>query len=210
MTNEDTDPIAWVKHDTKAKKGLEKNRPSPRSGHTMSVVGTSAFLFGGICESASPNAGPDDFNDDTIAKSSKDLYRLQLVSGEGMEWEWIRTAGEDQPLGRYKHTTNVFDNTQLIFFGGFHTAEHRLNDIWVFDAVAYSWRQPNKKHNEESAKPCQLVNQEWANVPPPRGGHSATLIQDLLYIFGGYGGSGGWNQDPTSASWWLDTRWICG
>ncbi len=191
MTNEDTDPIAWIKHDTKVKKGLEKNRPSPRSGHTMSVIGTSAFLFGGICETDNPEAHPEDTVDNTMSCASKDLYRLQLVSGEGMEWEWIRgSVGEEQPLGRYKHTATVFDNTQLLLFGGFHTTDHRLNDVWVFDAVAYSWRQPNKKHNLESAEPCQLVNQHWTNAPPARGGHSATLIGDLLYIFGGYGGLG--------------------
>jgi dynein heavy chain len=154
----------------------------------MNVVGTSAFLFGGIHEIPDPDA-PED-SGDTISASSKELFRLQLVSGDGMEWERVRPAGEDVPLARWKHTATVFDNTQLIFFGGFHTSEHRLNDVWVFDAVAYAWRQPNKGHNQDCSQPFQLAQSVWANSPSPRGGHTATLIGDLLYIFGGYGGLG--------------------
>ena len=122
-----------------------------------------------------PIPGPD--HDDTISASSKELFRLQLVSGGGMEWERVRPAGEEVPIARWKHTATLFDNTQLLFFGGFHTTEHRLNDVWVFDAVAYSWRQPNKAHNQESVQPFQLANTQWSNAPP-RGGHSATLIEN--------------------------------
>ena len=196
LTNEPDEPIVWVKHETKAKKGLEKNRPSPRSGHSMNVIGASAFLFGGLCEVNNPNSREEDF-DDTMAQGSKDLFRLQLVSAGGMEWECVKNAqGEGEaPPARWKHTANLFDNTQLLVFGGFHTTEHRLNDIWIFDAVAYAWRQPNRAHNVEASKPFQLSNQEWNNVPPPRGGHSATLIGDLLYVFGGYGGLGYGRRD---------------
>lgn len=35
-----------------------------------------------------------------------------------------------------------------------------------------------------------VFKRPWAEVPAPRGSHSATLIGNFLYIFGGYGGAG--------------------
>ena len=67
---------------------------------------------------------------------------------------------------------------------------NRLNDVWVFDAISQIWHQPNKLHNDESSKPFQLSSTAWPNAPPPRASHSATLVGSILYIFGGYGGSG--------------------
>ena len=186
-TAEEASAIAWVRHDTKSKKGQEKNRPSPRSGHSMNVVGASAFLFGGMSQMKDTTS---DDPDEITAQASPELYRLQLVSGEGMEWERINTPGTARPLSRWKHTATLFENTQILVFGGYHTTEHRLNDVWVFDAVAYCWTQPNSDHNQDSNTASQLSNEKWANVPPPRGGHSATLIGENVYIFGGYGGLG--------------------
>ncbi len=84
----------------------------------------------------------------------------------------------------------TFIDTQLIVFGGFHTHEHRLNDVWIFDAVSVSWKQPNPQHNVEAAVAHQLTNAAWSNAPSPRASHSATIVGDNLYIFGGYGGLG--------------------
>ena len=182
--DQESQKLCWVKHDAKPKRNLDINRPTPRSGHTLSVIGINGFLFGGIAENSSKS------NSDDMAEAAacNELYHLSLGSA-GLEWFRIQTKGA-VPLPRWHHTANLYDNTQLIIFGGFHTAEHRLNDVWIFDIVNYTWKQPNPEHNSESLVACPMTNQAWVNAPSPRGAHSATLIGDTLYIFGGYGGQG--------------------
>lgn len=177
--------LLWVKHDAKVKKDDERNRPSPRSGHTLSIVGTNAFLIGGLCES-----GLDETDDSTYdAKPSAEVFNLKLANARGMEWAKLKVS-DPQPLPRWKHTATLFNTTQIFVFGGFHAPDHRLNDVWIFDTVSYAWRQPNPEHNQEASVPCQLANVEWVNVPPPRAGHTATLCGENIYVFGGYGGLG--------------------
>eukprot|EP01032_Pedospumella_encystans_P015170 gene15170-17374_t len=112
-----------------------------------------------------------------------------------MEWKRIAFGPEPQPLPRWRHSATLFDNTQILVFGGFASSDHRLNDVWVFDAVAYTWSQPNPSHNAEAAVPFQLTNNHWTNVPPPRASHTATLIGEHVYVFGGYGGLGYGRRD---------------
>ena len=187
--------LAWCKNKTKVGDDDEDNRPAPRSSHTMTVVGTNAFLFGGMID-----YNPDDTDEETkgveCAKSSNELFRLDISGKSVMEWHKM-PLDEDQPapLPRWKHSATLFDNTQILVFGGFHTTDHRLNDVWVFDAVGYTWTQPNAKHNKEAAVPFQLSNSFWANVPPARAAHTATLIDDTVYVFGGYGGLGYGRRD---------------
>lgn len=177
--------LVWFKQKTKVKDDDESNRPRPRACHTLTVVGTNGFLFGGMTDYSQ-----DDLDDMNFARPSNELFRIDLTNKMGLEWMRVPVAGDEVPLPRWRHSATLFDSTQILVFGGFHSTDHRLNDVWVFDAVGYTWSQPNKKHNSEASIACQLSNVEWANVPPPRAGHSATLINDLLYVFGGYGGLG--------------------
>jgi dynein heavy chain len=178
--------LVWFKHKTKVKDDDESHRPRPRSCHTLTVVGTNGFLFGGLTDYSQ-----DDLDEVNFAKPSNELFRIDLTNKMGLEWSKVPIQyGSDQPLPRWRHSATLFDNTQILVFGGYQSTDHRLNDLWVFDAVGYTWSQPNAKHNAEASIACQLTNNEWPNVPPPRAGHSATLIGDLLYVFGGYGGLG--------------------
>lgn len=182
--------LVWYKQNTKCYDDNDDHRPKPRSCHTMTVVGTNAFLFGGMTDSTA-----DDSDDaDDCAQASRELFRLDVSNKTNLEWKKIPETGL-QPLARWRHSATLFDNTQILIFGGFATSDHRLNDVWVFDAVGYTWSQPNPKHNQEATVPCQLTNNQWANVPPPRASHSATLIGESIYIFGGYGGLGYGRRD---------------
>ena len=40
--------VCWVKQECKVSRNNEENRPGPRSGHTLNVIGMNGFLFGGI------------------------------------------------------------------------------------------------------------------------------------------------------------------
>jgi dynein heavy chain len=150
-------------------------------------MGLNGFLFGGIAENKSKNNNnSDEFQEE--ASATNEMYNLSLGS-TGFEWALI-TSKNPQPLPRWHHTATLYDNTQLIIFGGFHNPTHRLNDLWIFNIVDYSWKEPHIEHNKESSTPCQLVNHAWNNAPSARGAHTATIIGENLYIFGGYGGQG--------------------
>lgn len=183
----DLDPnssLSWIKVSTVAKKDDESNRPRPRSGHTMTVVGSNAFLFGGLVE-----MGNDQDDVGYGAAATSDVFNLKLSNARGMEWSKLKIV-EPCPLARWRHSATVFNNNQIFVFGGFHKPDHRLNDVWIFDAVSYRWSQPNPEHNQEASIASQLSNLAWPSVPPPRAGHSATLCGENIFIFGGYGGHG--------------------
>lgn len=182
--------LVWQKQKTKVCEKNEENRPKPRSCHTMTVVGTNAFLFGGMTDYGLEET--EETSD--CAKPSNELFKLDIANKVNLEWKKIHIT-IDQPLPRWRHSATLFDNTQILVFGGFASTDHRLNDVWVFDVVTYSWSQPNSKHNQEASIPCQLTNNQWSNVPPPRAAHSASLIGEVLYVFGGYGGLGYGRRD---------------
>eukprot|EP01038_Epipyxis_sp_PR26KG_P005447 gene5447-7540_t len=184
--------ISWHKHKTKLAEetgeDFYENNPRPRACHTLSVLGTNAFLFGGMTDMGVDDANDENF--DLCTQPSNDMFKLDLTNKANLIWNRVNPVGNTIPLARWKHTATVFDNTSILIFGGFHTPDHRLNDVWVYDAISGAWNQPNSRHNQEASVACQLANLEWANVPSPRAAHSATLIGDLVYIFGGYGGLG--------------------
>lgn len=169
--------LSWIKHTDTCKGNNNKHRPEPRSGHTLNVVGTNAYVFGGIVESNDGDAFP-----------SNDIFQMRFGSSS-MEWQKYANKGP-QPLPRWRHTANVFDGNQLLVIGGFHTHDHRLNDVWVFDIIGETWFQPNQEHNKEALLNHQLGNPSWTNCMTPRASHTTTIIGDNAYIFGGYGGSG--------------------
>jgi dynein heavy chain len=196
--------LVWYKHKTKVLDDDESHRPKPRSSHTLTVVGTNAFLFGGMTD-VKQVEGDEPVDD--CAQPSNELFCLDVSNKTNMEWKRI-TDTDDAPLPRWRHSATLFDNTQILVFGGFASSDHRLNDVWVFDAVAYKWSQPNAQHNQEAAIPFQLTNNHWANVPPPRASHTATLIGEHVYIFGGYGGMGYGRRDLDDLYSLDVNRWV--
>jgi dynein heavy chain len=184
QSQEDDEPLAWVMHTVKIKDDNDKNKPYPRSGQTLTVIGSNAYMFGGMGMTFSPNT-----EEPTGAAALDDLFELKL-SGAKMEWMRVVVAAQDSPMPRWGHTTCLFDNTQLLVFGGHHSAEHRLNDVWMFDVIKWGWSQPNSDHCREAMEANALSHSKWPNVPSPRGHHSATMIGDKMYVFGGYGGFG--------------------
>lgn len=167
-------PLAWKQLRTVAKDAEASHSPTPRSGHSMTVAGVTAYLFGGI-------------NADEAVEGSADMYALQ-ISSAAMEWERLQPEAPAPP-GRWKHSAVLHKYTQLIVFGGFHTSSHRLNDVWVFDSVTLKWSQPNAAHNA-AAMDVSLAASGWENAPAPRAAHTATMVGEKMWVFGGYGGVG--------------------
>jgi dynein heavy chain, axonemal len=61
----------------------------------------------------------------------------------------------------------------------------------VFDTIMFEWSQPNAHLQAMAPKPSEPNKKPaWNNQPSPRGGHTASLIESKLWLFGGYGGTG--------------------
>lgn len=96
-------------------------------------------------------------------------------------YNWTRlnppsNVSEDFPPPRWRHSAVFYRNRYLVIFGGF-AADKRMNDVWVFDSTTRLWEQ----------KYAQGI---WEGLPQCRGAHTATLLGQKMYIFGGYGGAG--------------------
>lgn len=168
--------------------------PTKRSGHSLSMVGEYFYLFGGN-DHRKP-AGPNN-----------ELFKLDINSSDA---HWIRIDCTNRvPEPRSHHSATTLGK-KIIIFGGFKSSNVRFNDVWIFDTETEEWTQPppgiteaDKTGNGEA-----VFKRPWADVPLPRGSHSATLIGNNLYIFGGYGGAGFARRDFNDLTI-LDTQsWV--
>ena len=153
--------------------------PTKRSGHTISLVGDSLYIFGGNDFRRPP--GPNN-----------ELYKLDMSQAQEYYWQKVEpSAGQRWPEPRSHHTAVVFDKTKILLFGGFRSSSIRYNDVWILDTTTDEWSQPHVGITETKADGEVVFKRNWADVPLPRGAHSACLVGDTqLYVFGGYGGSG--------------------
>ncbi|OQR84958.1 dynein heavy chain [Achlya hypogyna] len=147
--------------------------PSRRSGHSLTIVGSNGFLFGG-CDYSDP-PGP-----------TNDLFQLRINANGSCEWS--RILFRKGPSARWKHSATNVDN-KIFVFGGFQSATTRFQDLWVFNPITMEWSQPVPQASPRNSKAASATF-GWPNCPPPRGGHSACLIDREIYVFGGYGGQG--------------------
>ncbi|PKY06560.1 putative cell polarity protein [Aspergillus campestris IBT 28561] len=135
-------------------------RPSGRYGHTLNILGSKIYVFGGQVEGF--------FFNDLVAF---DLNQLQNPTNT---WEFlIRNSHEGGPPpgqippARTNHTIVGF-NDKLYLFGGTNGVQW-FNDVWCYDPRANQWTQLD----------CVGF------IPTPREGHAAALVNDVMYIFGG-------------------------
>ena len=172
--HQDQGQLLWSIPDTKG------DSPSKRSGHSLSMIGSNLFIFGGLNSDGKP--GPVD-----------ELWCLK-TQGDAFEWSLISPAGEC-PLPRWKHSASVYGN-QLVVFGGFHSSTNRSNDTFLFDTVSLTWSRPIDAQGEFTPRGNHMPTKNaWPFTPSPRGAHSATVLGDVIYIFGGYGGQGYGRRD---------------
>ena len=174
--HQDAGTLRWIIPDSKNPEAA----PSKRSGHTLSMIGSNLFIFGGLNSEGKP--GPTD-----------ELFCLK-TQGDAFEWSLIPAVGESPPP-RWKHSATVWGN-QLIVFGGFHSSTNRSNDTFVFDTVSLTWSRPIDSQGEFTPRGNHMPTKNaWPFTPSPRGAHSATIMGDVIYVFGGYGGQGYGRRD---------------
>lgn len=164
--------------------------PCPRLGHSFTMIGTQVFLFGGL-------ANDSDDPKDNIPRYLNDLYILDTRPGQPvMQWEKPTFYGY-APSPRESHSAIVYipkgstgngmalgslassgasssngsgniAGAKLIIYGGM--AGCRLDDLHVLDITTMTWTQP------------KLLGPP----PAPRSLHSACLIGNKMYIYGGW------------------------
>lgn len=144
-------------------------RPSPRCAASWTSIQdtNTIYLFGGL--------GSDN-------NFLGDLWCFHAGSRSQARWELLRTVRREGdtlpeveggdvsiPASRWGHTM-VEHQGALYMFGG-SSPGRAYTGLWRLDT---------------SVRPCvwTLLPCE-GKKPPPRGGHSATVVRDTLYIFGG-------------------------
>ncbi|KJZ74801.1 hypothetical protein HIM_05918 [Hirsutella minnesotensis 3608] len=130
-------------------------RPAGRYGHSLNILGSKIYIFGGQVEGY--------FMNDL---SAFDLNQLQMPNNR---WELLiqGEASPKVPAARTNHSVITY-NDKMFLFGGTNGFQW-FNDVWCYDSVTNTWSQLD----------C------IGYIPAPREGHAAALVDDVMYIFGG-------------------------
>ncbi|KAL7920843.1 hypothetical protein ACQKWADRAFT_297506 [Trichoderma austrokoningii] len=131
------------------------SRPSGRYGHSLNILGSKIYIFGGQVEGF--------FMNDL---SAFDLNQLQSPTNR---WEILikAEASPKVPAARTNHSIVTF-NDKMYLFGGTNGFQW-FNDVWCYDPAVNKWAQLD----------C------IGYIPAPREGHAAAIVDDVMYIFGG-------------------------
>lgn len=140
------------------------NKPKGRYGHLIGVVlmnATSSRLY--LFGGQLEN---DVYND---------IYFFELNSFKlpKARWELIDPLNSSKPPPLTNHTMNVHKH-KIYVFGGIYNNEKVSNDLWCFDTLVSKW----------------LQIQTFGEQPKPVNEHSACIVSDILYIYGGNDFSG--------------------
>ncbi|KAG5416771.1 KEL2 [Candida metapsilosis] len=141
------------------------NKPNGRYGHTIGVVAvdhaSSSRLY--LFGGQLEN---DVFND---------MYYFELNSFKSSKatWKIVDPANNFRPPPLTNHSMSVYKE-KIYVFGGVYNNEKVSNDLWEFDVAEEKWKQIQTK----------------GTTPLPVNEHSACVVDDRLYIYGGNDFSG--------------------
>ncbi|USP82589.1 uncharacterized protein yc1106_09863 [Curvularia clavata] len=135
-------------------------RPTGRYGHTLNILGSKIYIFGGQVEGF--------FFNDLVA------FDLNSLQSSASRWEVLLPNTKEQPSpqspspqARTNHSMVTW-NDQLYLFGGTDGITW-FNDVWTYNPRSNTWTELD----------C------IGYIPVAREGHSAALVNDTMYIFGG-------------------------
>eukprot|EP00074_Homo_sapiens_P096317 XP_016874730.1 host cell factor 2 isoform X1 [Homo sapiens] len=159
--------------------------PCPRLGHSFSLYGNKCYLFGGL-------ANESEDSNNNVPRYLNDFYELELQHGSGVVGWSIPVTKGVVPSPRESHTAVIYckkdsGSPKMYVFGGMCGA--RLDDLWQLDLETMSWSKPETK----------------GTVPLPRSLHTASVIGNKMYIFGGWVPHKGENTETSPH----DCEWRC-
>lgn len=131
------------------------NIPVPRWLHTAVSINNAMIVFGGVSYS------------DIILG---DVWVFQPVSAT-----WVKAVPQGDPiLPREGHSACVFNDRDMVVFGGISYGHLPFNDLWIYGAETNTW---------------ELIRPE-GTAPPPRWLHTAVSKSDgfgteKMFVFGG-------------------------
>jgi hypothetical protein len=165
------------------------NGPGPggRYYHTMTLVGSKLFVFGGWTATRCLNdIWAFDLNYCTFGPRFSEPFCPYFSTVESNPfWESYEPAPENKkPLPRAGHVSVANGDRIIVFvplllslspliimfcrFGGCGSP-HVFNDTWSFDISTRKWTEL----------------QCTGSIPSPRASHAAVLIDDVMYVYGG-------------------------
>ncbi|CAK9098456.1 unnamed protein product [Durusdinium trenchii] len=145
--------------------------PAPRGGHTATLVGSDIFVIGGANSQA------------TLG----DVYRLDLVR---KRWTKLEQPAGLKLSNRTSHAAVATTGGRLFLFGGYDAEGNFLNDLWVLRPTLSPPFSPDAPDVLETAALAWSRPVPVGEVPEPREGHSLTLLDEQLLLFGGYTAAG--------------------
>ncbi|WPK27385.1 hypothetical protein PUMCH_004772 [Australozyma saopauloensis] len=104
-----------------------------------------------------------------------DMYYFELNSFKlpKARWEIVEPLNNSKPPPLTNHTMCVHKH-KVYIFGGIYNNEKVSNDLWCFDTLVNKW----------------LQIQTSGDLPKPVNEHSACIVSDILYVYGGNDFSG--------------------
>jgi hypothetical protein len=179
------------------------DKPSSRSGHTLSWIGGQNYmLFGGIEESMVHNVKENTY--ERKIGPNGDIYVMKLSQNDCL---WVKEEGvtsDERPLARSQHVAMTLnDGNRVLIFGGHHTPKTRLNDTWIYEVPQKNWvRIGDEADNVENSA-------STIGAPSPRANMGSVFYEGKVYIQGGHGGigfaRGAFNDifmfDPETLTW---------
>lgn len=95
---------------------------------------------------------------------------VHVFDADASAWRELATTG-DKPGARWGHSMCVLPDSRLLVFGG-HDGENMLNDLHILDTQTRVWTRLHTAPGD-------------SRVPPPRAGHTASMVDRLMIVFGG-------------------------
>ncbi|KAJ7974939.1 Kelch repeat-containing protein [Quillaja saponaria] len=89
-------------------------------------------------------------------------------------WQWSElTSFGDLPSPRDFAAASAIGNQKIVMYGGWD-GKKWLSDVYVLDTISLEWMELSVT----------------GSLPPPRCGHTATMLEKRLLVYGGRGGGG--------------------
>ncbi|CAL8114882.1 unnamed protein product [Orchesella dallaii] len=156
----------WEWKKLKPKDPRNGEPPYARIGHSFTILRDQVFMFGGLAN----DSDDERFN---IPRYLGGFYALNIRfnNGHGI-WEIPPSYG-DPPGPRESHSAVAYvskdgRDKKLFIYGGMNGC--RLEDLYVLDLNTLMWWKP----------------QLGGTTPSPRSLHTATLVGEKMYVFGGW------------------------